>query len=99
MTKHTPGSVEEKRERVMSLVPEGALLLDSWKDQDDIVTCATKVFCDGEYACIVVESHVDDGSEDGKTAFNGVVFARGEMLQRVRRALQSADGYTGTING
>jgi hypothetical protein len=92
-------SLEERRQHIMGLVPEGALLVDSWTDRDDIVTCETKVFGDGEYACVVIESHVDDGTEDGKTAFNGVVFTRGKMLQRLMRALQTAEEYTGTVHG
>jgi hypothetical protein len=92
-------TVEERRQHIMRLVPEDARLLDSWTDQDDIVTCETKVYGDGEYACIVMESHVDDGTEDGRTALNGIVFTRGRMLQRLVQALQTAEEYTGKVQG
>jgi hypothetical protein len=56
------------------------------------------VWGDGEYACLISEDHLDDGTEDGKTAVNGVVLNR-KSLRRVIQALQSGEDYTGHVHG
>ena len=92
-------TAEQRRERIMSLVPEDALLLDQWEEEQHGITVHLSVYGDGECCCVITESHLEDGPEDGRTAFNGITFGRGKMLQRVVQALQTAEDYTGKVQG
>src|SRR5262245_13378569 len=46
-----------------------------------------------EHACLIAESHLDDGTEDGKIALNGVVL-NSKSLERLIQAMQLAEDYT-----
>jgi len=83
---------------IFCMVLADALLLDARHDEDGPETHDIRVWGDGEYACMIAESHLDDGTEDGKIALNGVVLNH-KSLKRVIQALQSAEDYRGQVHG
>ena len=62
-----------RRRYALSLVPDDALLIDSWKYKAEPESGEIKIWGDGEFACVFVESHLDDGTRDGKTIFSATV--------------------------
>jgi hypothetical protein len=85
----------EQRKRLLSLVPPDASLLDHWKyKHDGGETQEVWIFGDGEYACVFAENHLK-----GKVVFGQIVVNRGETLKRVIQGLQSAEDYTGKVQG